>query len=497
MIDLEKLADSERELFDSRYKLLEPINEDGGTADVWLAVDIGPAGDEDLKTMTEEEWRERLEGGQRVAIKIYRPRNGRDVAGREMFREECKIVYDCAHSNLVPAKHYSIFMDLPYLVIPYFKNGSSEYLIGNLVNGKDIWKYVHDVASGLAYLHSLDPPIIHQDIKPANVLIGEDGHYAITDFGISTQPGGDDGETSGTMAYMSPEREKYKKPRKESDIWAFGATLYQLITGKLPYGRGGGKDQPDGEVKLDYPPIIPSNIKKLVNACLNKDPKQRPTAEELVLASVQKKENRWLGRAIIAVAVALIMSLAYWMTTPKTKKVKDRKIVLVKWNGEKDTVTYTGYLKDELPDGEGTAVYSNGDVYKGTFSLGKRDGGGVTWKMESMGDYDPCTFKNDSLIKGTFVFKTPQPGYEKFVGEFHPDGSPKRGRLVKANGKEDMVVFEGDFNESHPWNGTANQLMDNQGNVYKGEILEGNPCDGTIVDKNGAVHHIHKGKLKD
>ena len=68
--------------------------------------------------------------------------------------------------------------------MPYCSNGSSATLIGKM-SEKQIWHFIRDVSCGLMFLHSQNPPIIHQDIKPDNILIGDDGKFIISDFGIS------------------------------------------------------------------------------------------------------------------------------------------------------------------------------------------------------------------------------------------------------------------------------------------------------------------------
>lgn len=85
-------------LLDGRYKLLRPLSSDGGTADVWLALDnntIDEVFDDDLDEITGSE-----NSGIKVAIKIYRPKNALDL-GEQRFREEFKIVFNCHHTNLV------------------------------------------------------------------------------------------------------------------------------------------------------------------------------------------------------------------------------------------------------------------------------------------------------------------------------------------------------------------------------------------------------------
>lgn len=290
MFDIEKFIESD-ELLDNQYKLIRTLNTDGGTADVWLALDARTVKNKkDLDEASYLDDTQLSNIGLLVAIKIYRPKNALDIEGEERFCDEYTIVYNCHHSNLIHPTHYSIFEGNPYLVLPYCKRGSSELLIGSLTDNNDIWKYILDVSSGLSYLHKNNPPIIHQDIKPANVLIDDHENYAITDFGISEKYNGqtdDEGiERSGTSAYMSPERFSPDfEPSKESDIWAFGATMYELISGQVPFGEDGGANQSKGKVNLQFPKGVSIEIQRLICACLDFSPEKRPTAETLVKAA--------------------------------------------------------------------------------------------------------------------------------------------------------------------------------------------------------------------
>ena len=249
MLNIEELA-KKYELFDGHYALIRPLSLDGATADVWLALDMNTVTEEiqisDIVHMQDNDI-EQL--GLIVAIKIYRPQNALDIEGKQKFKDEYMIVFNCHHTNLIHPTHFSIFEEIPYLVLPYCKSGSSELLIGKKMDNDNIWKYILDVASGMAYLHSLTPPIVHQDIKPANILLDDTSHFAITDFGISSQRGGihgfySDEDNSGTLAYMAPERfQEGAEPIPQSDIWAFGATVYEILTGHVPFGEEGGKNQ--------------------------------------------------------------------------------------------------------------------------------------------------------------------------------------------------------------------------------------------------------------
>ncbi|MCM1439390.1 MAG: serine/threonine protein kinase [Roseburia sp.] len=298
-------------LLDGRYKLLRPLNSDGGTADVWLALDtntIDAVYDDDKDLISSEE-----ESGIKVAIKIYRPKNALDL-GEQRFREEFKIVFNCHHTNLVQPINFSIFEGIPYLVLPYCQKGSSEQLQGKIKDADELWRYISDVSAGLAYLHAFNPTIVHHDIKPANILIDDNNNYAITDFGISSHRGNNRDECyesqSGTMAYMAPERfqEDYESI-PESDIWSFGATLYELITGKVPFGENGGAEQL--ETNAVCPTIsenIPADIKKLIYDCLSADVSKRPSAS-LINKAASNKSYSIKNRKHIYVGIGVLLAI--------------------------------------------------------------------------------------------------------------------------------------------------------------------------------------------
>lgn len=308
MIDVNKIYE-EGGLFDGHYKLIDSLSTAGGSGDVWLAIDVRTLDNPDDES-----------SATKVAIKIYRPKNILDIEGEHQFRREFKTVYNCHHENIIQPTYFSIYEEMPYLVLPYCPAGSSELLIGELKDDKNIWKYIFQVASGLSYLHNHNPRIIHQDIKPSNILIDDNGNYAITDFGISAKLGGnnsfEDDEVGGTFAYMAPERFlEGTPPMPESDIWAFGAALYELLAGDTPYGNDGGllqkKDAPVPPLKTD----VSDDIKQLIYDCLAYDPKNRPSAAAIV-ERVMKKRYRLRRKtmAVIAACLICVISVAAGLT---------------------------------------------------------------------------------------------------------------------------------------------------------------------------------------
>lgn len=288
MLDIEQLA-KDVELFDGHYALIRPLSIDGATADVWLALDTNTMSETaDISHIVNLQDSEIEKYGLLVAIKIYRPQNALDIEGEQRFKKEYMIVFNCTHTNLIHPAHFSIYKEIPYLVLPFCRQGSSELLVGNLTEEKAVWRYLYDVAAGLDYLHTkCSPPIIHLDMKPANVLINDHGNYAITDFGISAkndlQKYSDEDEVSGTTAYMAPERFVVDYvPSAPSDIWALGATLHELITGRVPFGEEGGAGQSNGNKIEPLPSQLSKDIERVITNCLNPNPKKRPSAQLLM-----------------------------------------------------------------------------------------------------------------------------------------------------------------------------------------------------------------------
>lgn len=312
MIEIDKFINQDG-LFDGRYLLLRQLSTEGGTADVWLAEDKETA-DKELSEENDDEVVEIEGSAVLVAIKIYRPKNIIDAEGIQTFKKEYKTVYNCHHANLLKPTSFSIIEDsIPYLVMPYCEKGSAEKMIGKFTHADDIWKFICDTASGLAYLHSCNPPIIHQDIKPANILVDINDNYCITDFGISVKTGKNendylDDESSGTIIYMPPERfSNGYSPNPKSDVWSLGATIYELITGDVPFGDKGGERQSETNV---IPPIkakIPKSIKSLVYSCLDVDPEKRPSAETVAEIARKKGKRYFIINALVLLTLIIVV----------------------------------------------------------------------------------------------------------------------------------------------------------------------------------------------
>lgn len=289
MINFEEFVNGEA-LFDGHYRLLRQLNVDSGTADTWLAIDVSTIDNyftqyEDGGHVVDEST------GLQVVLKIYRFDEALDDEGERRFRDAYKIMQVCRHPNLLQPIDCSFYKGVPYLVFPYCENGSAEKLIGEKMSNAMLWKFVSDVASGLDALHANKPQLVHQDLKPSNILVDNNGNYILADYGIGLT----------TKSKCSP----------ESDIWALGAALYEIISGGTPFREKGSFAQAEGNATMPDLKEVPSNMRGLIQACLQNDPKKRPTAREIMEAAQQKrfstKQKKPVWPAVVAVASLLII----------------------------------------------------------------------------------------------------------------------------------------------------------------------------------------------
>lgn len=319
----------EKKLFHDRY-FMERLLGRGNFSEVWLA--------RDTKTDIA------------VALKIYAPATGLDDNGLNVFAREFALVVNANHKNLLKPLYYDNFERKPYLVLPYCKDGSIMRNVGKFTE-EEAWRLIRDVASGLSWLHNMNPPVIHQDIKPDNVMIGENGDFMITDFGVSThlkstlrKSMSAAFSSAGTIAYMAPERfGKDNTPIMANDIYSLGATVFEMLTGDTPFGNDGGLVQKKGadvpELKGEYS----SQLKKVISKCLRTNAWERPTAEQLekyaetalkgeVIRFIDEKTFVQKNKYLIILSIIVIMigciGSAIFISNQKVQKLEYEKMKL-------------------------------------------------------------------------------------------------------------------------------------------------------------------------
>lgn len=267
------------EIFDGRYEKLIHLGS-GAFSEVWKVRDI--------ETDIVE------------ALKIYTSRAGIDNDCVKLFTHEFSLLANANHPNLVRPLHFAISKPegYPYLRMKYCNNGSMKGYIGRLTE-EETWRLIRDISSALTYLHKMDPPVIHQDIKPENIL-KDDDKYLLSDFGVSTRVKSrlsgfsvmtDTLKKAGSPDYMAPERfSDNKTPVMASDIWSLGATIYEILMMELPFTMGGllqSKGEKVPQLRGDFSP----ELKQVVEDCMFLETWKRPRAEQLYEVATKMVDN--------------------------------------------------------------------------------------------------------------------------------------------------------------------------------------------------------------
>ncbi|SCE80225.1 Serine/threonine protein kinase [Micromonospora coriariae] len=250
-----------------RYRLLSPLGQ-GGMGRVWKARDEVLHRD--------------------VAIKELVPPPGLTDEERREMRErslrEARAIARLNHVNVVRIFDVLRTDGDPWIVMEYV---ASKSLQDTLAEDGPV-SAARAVEIGLGVLGALNAAhkagVMHRDVKPGNVLLGDDGRVVLTDFGLATIPGDPNvtrtGMVLGSPAYISPERAREGTAGPEADLWSLGATLYAAVEGKSPYARPSAIATLAALATEPMPP--PKNagpLKPVLNGLLRKDPNERINAE--------------------------------------------------------------------------------------------------------------------------------------------------------------------------------------------------------------------------
>ncbi|WJX86275.1 hypothetical protein P8452_68607 [Trifolium repens] len=180
-----------------------------------------------------------LQDQTRVAVKRLSPSS---MQGYKEFQSEAQLLTIVHHRNLVSLIGYCDEGEIKALVYEYMANGNLQQLLleenSNILKWNERLNIAVDAAHGLDYLHNgCKPPILHRDLKPSNILLDDNMHAKIADFGLSRAFGNDvDSHIStrpaGTFGYIDPEFQRTGNTNKTNDIYSFGIILFELITGQ-------------------------------------------------------------------------------------------------------------------------------------------------------------------------------------------------------------------------------------------------------------------------
>jgi non-specific serine/threonine protein kinase len=335
----------------SHYKIIERIGA-GGMGEVYLAEDTELDRRVALKFLPQhlcpdEDYRARFRReAQAVARLNYRAR----------FRREAQAVARLNHPNIIAVYEVSEYQGRPFFAMELVEGQSlSELAASKSLGIERIIEIAIQICDGLGAAHEKN--VVHRDIKPSNIIIDAYGRPKILDFGLAAIRGSDQitrtGSTLGTTQYMSPEHVENREINHLSDLFSLGVVLYELVTGRTPFGRDNEAatlkaiSQENPEPLARYKSDIPQEFQRIISKLLEKDSSVRyqsaagvisdlkpfiiSTGSHLITAPV-KRRKRWplaVGGLVI-MAGLLIAGLKYWPGTKTEQPVApiDERIML-------------------------------------------------------------------------------------------------------------------------------------------------------------------------
>ena len=304
---------------------------------------------------------------------VYRARDSnlnRDVAVKVLlnlstdpqrlhrFEQEARAAGSINHPNILAVYHMGTYEGAPYLVSELLEGETLRSIVkkGPLPLRKVI-DYGVQIANGLQAAH--EKGIVHRDLKPENVFLTRDGRIKILDFGLAklTQPEGSEfgamtvtsatepGVVMGTVGYMSPEQVRGERVDLRTDIFAFGAMLYEMLTGKPAFQQATATESMTAILRddppdiLDLVPSLPMGIQRVLHRCIEKVPEQRfHSAADLAFALSSAADSalsgprpavvippasggkKWLAPLIVLIVVVLGAPAAFFLLGPKIRQ---------------------------------------------------------------------------------------------------------------------------------------------------------------------------------
>jgi eukaryotic-like serine/threonine-protein kinase len=259
------------------YEILSPLGA-GGMGEVYRARDPRLARD--------------------VAVKILPESFATDAERLRRFEQEARAVGPINHPNILSVYDIGAQGGTHYIVTELLEGETlREKLSSGILPSRRATEYAMQIAHGLAAAH--EKSIVHRDLKPENLFITRDGRVKILDFGLAKHPvvvmqAGDAfatlgstahtsaGVVLGTAGYMAPEQVRGEAVDHRTDIFAFGAVLYEMLSGRRAFQRNSSVEAMAAILKEDPPELvatgeqqIPPALERIVRRCLEKSPGQR------------------------------------------------------------------------------------------------------------------------------------------------------------------------------------------------------------------------------
>jgi serine/threonine protein kinase/beta-lactam-binding protein with PASTA domain len=278
--------------FDGRYRVLGRLGI-GGMATVYLAEDSSL--------------------GRKVALKVMAERYAEDGEFVERFRREAQAAARLNHPNIIAVYDRGEADGRPYIAMEYLQGRTLKQVIqkeGQLPPERAI-AIAMQVLAGLRYAH--EHGVVHRDVKPHNVLVGDDGRIKVTDFGIAHA--GDPqmtevGSIVGTAQYLSPEQARGRAVGPQTDIYSLGVVLYEMLAGRVPFEGDSSVAIAMQHVSDAPPPLqalapdVPDSLALVVAHAMLKEPSQRYGSADEFGADLDR-----VRRGLVPVAATAVTSV--------------------------------------------------------------------------------------------------------------------------------------------------------------------------------------------
>jgi eukaryotic-like serine/threonine-protein kinase len=364
------------------------------------------------------------------------------------------------HPNIVTIYDINSDNGVDFIVMELVRGKTLDELISRRgMRLNDLLSYAIQTADALSQAHAAG--IVHRDLKPGNIMVTEEGRVKVLDFGLAKltepalptedeetrtiKPETEDGAIVGTISYMSPEQAEGKPVDARSDIFSFGAVLYEMATGAKAF-QGASKlstlsailrtnPKPPSEVA----PGVPRDLDKIIARCLRKDPARRfQNMTDLKLALEDLKEDSESGIAeqpvvgaksqsrlpLVAAAVAVVIAgVAGWylLRSPSKPLPPPRAIPLTTYPGSERHPTFS-------PDGNQVAFSWNGEKQDNFDIYVKLVSGGMPLRLTTnpAADFGPAWSPDGSQIafiraRAGIYLISPLGGQERRLTDAHAD----------------------------------------------------------------------------
>ncbi|HVT02709.1 MAG TPA: serine/threonine-protein kinase [Thermoanaerobaculia bacterium] len=282
--------------------------------------------------------------GQPVALKFLADRASTDAASIQRLYDEVKLARHVTHPNVCRVHDVIEADGLRFLSMEFVDGEDLASLlrrVGRLPQAKVI-EIARHIAAGLSAAH--EENVVHRDLKPANIMIDGKGIARIADFGLaSVAAEGRGREIAGTPAYMAPEQLEGEPATFQSDLYAFGLILYEMLSGKRVFTGSSSAEVISGRARPIEPlrqvaPDVDPALDDIISRCLAEEPDKRPASArsilmrfpggdplaiaveagetpspEMVAAATRRGDLSWTAAALLSITALALLITAAWM----------------------------------------------------------------------------------------------------------------------------------------------------------------------------------------